>query len=198
MSLRLSLMSGPLLVYMWLGRKASTLVTNAICCAHTNASFSWVYWENQGFAGRHLHCCQTACELRGSYSSSFGDTSPLAAVLAFWLVCDYGLTVSWVFPNWMTKSCNKAETKWTKCIVSFFSRFTDICGVTFVIGRLQMKGPAAHVPFSLGLNVIICKNGSDVQSSCISDVWDGKFWQRERHTYCLSMVLVNYWWHQAA
>lgn len=36
-----------------------------------------------GLAGRHLDCCQTACEMCRSFSSSFGDTSLQEAAFAF-------------------------------------------------------------------------------------------------------------------
>lgn len=80
-------MSCPSLVYVWLRRKASTSDSLKPPHTHTlhitNASFSWAYWEYHGFAGCRLHCCQTACELCGSFSSSFGDTSLLATAFTF-------------------------------------------------------------------------------------------------------------------
>lgn len=80
-------MSCPSLVYVWLGQKASTSESFKPTHTHENykCSILRAYWEHHGFAGCHLDCCQTACEMCRSFRSSmdsFGDTSLQEAAFA--------------------------------------------------------------------------------------------------------------------
>lgn len=81
-------MSSPSLVYVWLGQWASTSESYKPTHTRTKSytcNVSWTYWEYHRFAGSHLDCRQTACEMCRSLSGSmdsFRDTSPQEAAFA--------------------------------------------------------------------------------------------------------------------
>lgn len=78
--------------------------------AHSDKDYkcitAWAYWENHGIAGCHLRCCQTARELCGSLSSSYGDTSPPEAAFASSAVLAWQLVE--YFQNEIQRDAKKA------------------------------------------------------------------------------------------